>query len=70
MRGPALHRKQEMASVLEGPFRRCTGRIREKVRVARRIREVVQAVALEHPRSLEEAAIMVATQQRFAVFAQ
>src|ERR1700733_7079201 len=70
MRGPALHGKQEMTFVLEGPLRRLTGRIREKVRVARRISEVVEAVALEHPGSLEEAAIMVATKQRFAVFAQ
>ena len=59
-----------MTSVLEGPLRRLSGRIREKVGVARRIGEVVEAVALEHPGSLEEAAIVVATKQRFAILAQ
>ena len=70
MRGPALHGKQEMTSVLERPFRRLSGCVGEKMRVAGRIGEVVDAVALEHPGSLEEATLMVAAKQRFAVFAE
>jgi hypothetical protein len=67
VRRPALDRLQDAILVSERPQRRVTNRIRQVVRVAGRVREVVLAVVLVHPGGLEEAPVVVAGVDRLAV---
>ena len=62
MRRPPEHRLQDPAPVREGPKGTIPRGVAQIVRVAGRVGEVVRAVALVHPRSLEEAPVVVVSQ--------
>ena len=59
MRRPAQHGLEDPAAVRERAQGAVTDAVGEEVRVARRVREVVLAAPLVHPRGLEEAAVVV-----------
>jgi len=66
MSGPAQNRLQNPATVRERAKRIVAGTIAQKVGVSSRVREIVFTVVLVHPGSLEEATVMVVTENGFA----
>jgi len=67
MRRPALDGLQDAVLVSERAERRVADGVRQVVRVAGRVREVVLAVVLVHPGGFEEALVVVAGVDRLAV---
>jgi hypothetical protein len=67
VRRPALDRLQDAILVSERTQRRVADGVRQVVRVAGRVREVVLAVVLVHPGGFEEAPVVVAGVDRLAV---
>jgi len=70
MRSPALDRLKDTTSVLERTVRSVADGVDKVMRVAGRVAEVVLAVVLVHPCSLEEALIVVVSHDRLALFVE